>query len=368
MGSIYKRGNSWRGQISLNGKRKSVSGRTKKEVESKLAELRVQANGGLPLEESNITVREWCEYWLKTRKEPALTEQSFIRLEAQFKNHIYPYIGELKLTDLTPFILEEMYAKVFLKKPTWKNYQIKTYSHSTVNGLSVQLKKCLQFAVDRNIIGKNPHNGVELHKLRPPKKIEAYASADQKRIVDKCKEGKEANQKLFYFLISTGMRFGEATALTWDDVNLETGEVNITKTAVAIHGSMTIQEHPKTKAGVRTIFLAPTTLEWLRHHKTTLDEDANYRNLVFPNMRYNIINQQNAILAWKNFCIKNDLEYKGMHALRHTFATRALESGIDVKVVSSILGHKNVITTMNIYQDVMAEQKQKAICTMDALF
>lgn len=168
---------------------------------------------------------------------------------------------------------------------------------------------------------------VELHKLRQPKKIEAYASADQKRIVDKCKEGKEANQKLFYFLISTGMRFGEATALTWDDVDL-----------------------------------------WLRRHKTTLDEDANYRNLVFPNMRYNIINQQNAILAWKNFCIKNDLEYKGMHALRHTFATRALESGIDVKVVSSILGHKNVITTMNIYQDVMAEQKQKAICTMDALF
>ena len=364
MGSIFKDGARWRGQTVVNGKRKSVSGRTKKEVEKKLAELTVK-----PIEErTNITVQEWCEYWLRTRKEPSLTEQSFIRLEAQFKNHVYPYIGQLNIHDLTPLILEEMYAKVFQKKPTGKNYKIKTYSHSTVNGISVQLKKCLQLAVDRGILLKNPHNGVELHKLRPPKKIEAYTSADQVRIVHACKEGKEANEKLFYFLISTGMRFGEAVALTWDDVNLWTGEVYIHKTGVAIHGSMIVQDKTKTVSGTRTIYLAPTVLEWLKKHKATLDEDANYRNLVFPNRNYNVINQQNAILAWKKFCIKNDLEYKGMHALRHTFATRALESGIDVKVVSSMLGHKNVITTMNIYQDVMADQKIKAIRTMDALF
>ena len=364
MGSIFKRGSSWRGQTTINGVRKSVSGKTKKEVERKLAELQVA-----PIyERQNITVEEWCDYWLHTRKEPILSEQSFIRLEAQFKNHVYPYVGQLQIHELTPFILEEMYAKVFLKKPSGKKYKIQTYSHATVNSISVQFKNCLQFAVDRNVLLKNPHNGVELHKLRPPKKIEAYASADQKKIVSICKEAKEANLKIFYFLISTGMRFGETAALTWDDVDLETGAINITKTAVAIHGSMTIQDHPKTKSSVRTIYMAPTVLEWLKKHKTTLDEDANYRNLVFPNMRYNITNQQNAILAWKKFCINNDIEYKGMHALRHTFATRALESGIDVKVVSSLLGHKNVITTMNVYQDVMADQKINAIRTMDALF
>ena len=364
MGSIFKDGSRWRGQVTVNGQRKSVSGKTKKEVEKKLAELQVK-----PIyERENITVEEWCNYWLHTRKEPALSEQSFIRLEAQFKNHVYPYIGQLQINELTPFILEEMYAKVFQKKPSGKNYQIKTYSHATVNAIAVQLKNCLKFAVDRNIILKNPHDGVELHKLRPPKKIEAYTSADQRRIINICKGCKEIHKRLFYFLISTGMRFGEAAALTWDDIDLETGAVNITKTAVAIHGSMLIQEHPKTRAGVRTIYVAPTTLEWLKWHKTTLNEEANYRNLVFPNMRYNITNQQNAILAWKKFCESNDLEYKGMHALRHTFATRALEAGIDIKVVSSMLGHKNVITTMNIYQDVMPDQKIKAIRTMNALF
>jgi len=364
MGSIFKDGSRWRGQTTVNGKRKSVSGRTKKEVEKKLAELQVK-----PVEErTNITVQEWCEYWLKTRKEPSLAEQSFIRLEAQFKNHVYPYVGQLNINDLTPLILEEMYATVFQKKTNRKNYQVKTYSRSTVNAIAVQFKNCLQFAVDRNIIPKNPHNGVELSKLRPPKKIEAYTSADQMRIVNACKEGKEANKKLFYFLISTGMRFGEAVALTWDDVDLETGKVNINKTGVALHGSMIVQNKTKTASGTRVIYLAPTVLDWLKHHKATLDEDANYRNLVFPNRNYNVINPQNATLAWKNFCIKNDLEYKGMHALRHTFATRALESGIDVKVVSSILGHKNVITTMNIYQDVMTDQKVKAMCTMNALF
>ena len=116
MGSIYKRGNSWRGQVTVNGKRKSVSGRTKKEVELKLAELQVKP----VYERENITVQEWCEYWLETRKEPQLTDQSFIRLQAQFKNHIYPYIGHLQLDELTPFILEEMYAKVFQKKSNGK--------------------------------------------------------------------------------------------------------------------------------------------------------------------------------------------------------------------------------------------------------
>lgn len=366
MGSIFKRGNMWRGQVTINGHRRSVSGKTKKEVEKKLLDLQIEYNKGAIVERNDVTVKEWCEYWLKTRKKPTLSEQSYIRLEAQFRNHIYPYIGKMRLQDLTISILEEMYGKVFQKKSDGKNHKIKTYSHSTVNAISVQLKKCLQFAVDREVLAKNPHNGVELHKLRPPKKISSYTSADQKKIVDVCKEGKEANKKLFYFLISTGMRFGETAALTWDDVDLKTGRVNITKTAVSIHGSMIIQEHPKTKAGVRTIYLSPTVLEWLKEHKESLDDEANYRNLVFPNMRYNITNQANAILAWKNLCENTGIEYKGMHALRHTWATRALESGIDVKVVSSILGHKNVITTMNIYQDVMSDQKIKAACTMDA--
>lgn len=365
-GSIFKSGNSWRGQIMLDGERRSVSGKTKKEVADKLADLRVKYNSGEYVKRNDITVQEWCEYWLNTKVQPNIAEQSYIRLEAMFRNHIYPALGGVMIQRLDRHILEENYAKIFHKKGG-RNYEISSYSHSTVNALSVQFKKCLQYAVECNILSKNPHDGVELHKLRPPKKISSYTGADQRKIVVYCRNSKQW-ERLYYMLIGTGMRFGEAVALTWNDINLDTGAISITKNAVSIHGSMVIQNHTKTEAGTRTIFVGPNIIEWLKWHKSTLDEEANYRNLVFPNSRYNVINQQNAIAAWKKICSKIDVPYQGMHSLRHTWATRALESGIDVKVVSKMLGHKNVITTMNIYQDVFDEEKIKAACTLDAQF
>ena len=366
-GSIFKSGNGWRGQISLDGERKSVSGKTKKEVADKLAALRVAYNTGGYAKRNDVTVEEWVTTWLTKQVEPRLAEQSFIRLEALFKYHICSNIGNVRLQDLDRSLLEEMYAKVFFNKGDQKNYKQKDYSHSTVNALSVQFKKCLQYAVDCDVLAKNPHNGVELHKLRPPKKVNSYTRADQEKIISNCKRG-IPQRRIYYFLISTGMRFGEAAALTWDDINLSTGEIKINKTAVAIHGSMTIQDRTKTTAGTRTIFVGQNITEWLRWHKSTLDDEVNYHNLVFPNQRYNITIQSNAVLAWTKLQDNLGIEHQGMHALRHTWATRALEEGIDIKVVSQMLGHKNVVTTMNLYQDVLDTEKQKAACTLNALF
>lgn len=365
-GSIFKSGNLWRGQIMLDGQRKSVSGKTKKEVADKLAELRFKYNSGEYVKRNDVTVEKWIEHWLDTQVRPTLTEQSYIHLEASFRNHIIKEIGGLRIQDLDRQRLELMYANVFFQKEG-KNYKQKDYSHSTVNALSVQFKKCLQYAVDCEVLAKNPHAGVTLHKLRPPKKVSSYTNADQEKIVLHCKKGK-VYERIYYFLISTGMRFGEATALTWDDVNLQTGEIRINKTSVSIHGSMTIQDTTKTRAGIRTIYVGENITEWLKWHKNQLEEEVNYRNLVFPNTRYNIINQANAIEAFKKLCKNLGIEYKGIHALRHTWATRALEAGINVKVVSQLLGHKNVITTMNIYQDVLDAEKMKAACTLNAQY
>ena len=86
------------------------------------------------------------------------------------------------------------------------------------------------------------------------------------------------------------------------------------------------------------------------------------------NTRYGIITSANTRKRWQKVCATLDIEYQGVHSLRHTWATRALEKGIDVKVVSHMLGHKNVITTMNIYQDVLPAEKEKAAKQLDDLF
>ena len=163
------------------------------------------------------------------------------------------------------------------------------------------------------------------------------------------------------------MRFGEAAALTLDDVDLNARTIHICKTSVELHGSPHIQDHPKTSAGNRTIAISGSVAAFLKMVKESQAPDLNYRNLVMPNTRYNIISAANTRKRWQRVCAILGIEYQGVHALRHTWATRAFEEGIDVKTVSAMLGHKNVITTMNIYQDVLPDYREKAVKKLDAL-
>lgn len=365
-GSIYRYSHGWRGQLTLDGRRVSFSGKTKTEVVEKMAAARTDHSRGQYVFDQDITVKEWVHVWLNRKMRPKLAEQSLIRLEGLFRNHLLPALGDYKLQDLTKPLLEEKYAEIFQRK-MGKAYTDKTYSHSTVNSLSVSFKKCLQFAVEENLLVKNPHEGVELHKLRPPKKIDAYTLEEHKKIVEYTRNNGQLYW-LYYLLISTGMRFGEAVALTWGDVNLKNKTIRINKTSVELHGSPLIQEHTKTNAGTRTIAVSDNVVKFLTEIKKSLDKELNYRNLVIPNTRYNILTSANMNRRWKRVCATLDIPYQGVHALRHTWATRALEKGIDVKTVSEMLGHKNVITTMNIYQDVLPDQKAKAAKKLNDLF
>ena len=365
-GTIYRRGDRWRGQITIDGKRISRSGKTKAEVVQALAEVRADTGRGVYIAQSGVTVAEWVDIWLDKKMRPKLAEQSFIRIEGLFKNHLIPQLGQYRLQDLTRGTLEEAYAMIFQEK-SGKDYLKKDYSHSTVNALSSSFKKCLQYAVEENILSKNPHDGVELHKLRPPKKVDAYSLEDHKKIVEYTRNNGSLYW-IYYLLISTGLRFGEAVALTWGDVDFKNKTLSVNKTSVELHGSPIIQEHTKTSSGTRTIALPDRVISFLKEVRAQQEPELNYRNLVMANRNYGIITSANSRRRWQRVCAELDIEYNGIHALRHTWATRALEKGIDVKTVSAMLGHKNVITTMNIYQDVLQAHKEKAVERLNDLF
>ena len=364
-GSVYRNGTGWRGQLALGSARLSFSGKTKSDVIRQMAEARTDYNRGKLVFKSSVTVIEWVTVWLEKRKKPKLEEQSYIRLKALYDNHLLPAIGDCPLQDLTRELLEEKYAEIF-KVKIGKDYKETTYAHSTVNALSSSFKECLAYAVTKKILIENPHEGVELHKLRPPKKVGAHTREDQKKIVEFTKNNGSLYW-IYYLLIATGMRFGEAAALTWDDVDLNARTIHICKTSVELHGSPHIQDHPKTSAGNRTIAISGSVAAFLKMVKESQAPDLNYRNLVMPNTRYNIISAANTRKRWQRVCAILGIEYQGVHALRHTWATRAFEEGIDVKTVSAMLGHKNVITTMNIYQDVLPDYREKAVKKLDAL-
>ncbi len=363
--TIYKRGKKWRGQFRIDGKSFSFTADTKGEVSRKITECQADYFREKLYIPTDVTVFDLTKAYLKVASK-RLSEQSYIRLETMFNNHLLPTFGDIKVCELTRSMIEEKYALIFQNK-TGKNYKEKGYSHSTVNAISSQFKKMLQFAVLEGVINKNPHIGVELHKLRPAKKVLAYTLEENKKIIDYTLNHGQLYW-IFWLLVTTGMRFGEAVALTWDDVDLKNNTIDINKISVELHGSPFIQNRTKTDAGMRIIHISDSQNKVLRKFYASYDESLNYRNLVIPNTRYGIITSANTRRRWQKVCAELDIPYYGVHALRHTWATRALESGAPVKTVSAMLGHKNVITTMNIYQDVFKEAQDEVVQKMEQLF
>ena len=354
-GSVYKRGDKYRGQITVNGERRSFTAKKKKDVIDWLAKIKTEDNMGLIPRKSDITVEELSQIWLSTVKEPALSPQVYYRLEKSFEKHLYPILGEYKIQDLDKFVIEDAYKKMFKGK----------YSDNTIELFARHFKQLLNYAVDRNIITDSPHKNVKIIKTGNHKKVNAYTESEQRKIIDYLKLHYEPYNVLFYLLISTGMREGEAAALTWDDINLSSGKININKTAIRIKGAVSIQDHPKTESSIRTIYLPDNVRRHIWEYKNTMEGKQHH---VFCTSKGNIYNAATLRSRWIKICAELNIPYKGVHSLRHTFATRALEKGIDIKTVSSILGHKNVKTTMDIYQNVFSKQKKKAARIMNDLF
>lgn len=357
MASIYRRGNKWRGQVLLGDKRISITGRTKKEVETKLSEAITEYNKGDYIFEESPLVTEWLDMWLE-QKESVLNISTYESIKSMFNVHVYPYVQGLRLEDLTKKKLESIYRKSFPKEK---------YASGTVAIVKQNFSACLDKAVKEGVISKNPHTYVETQKYREPKKIHAYTRDEQAKIIEYCKY-KDSNFNIYYFLIASGVRIGEACALTWDDVDFDKHSVNINKTVVRTSNGLIVQDHTKTRKGMRTIYLPDNTVRWLQEVYDRQDHDKNIMNLVFPTRTYTLSNPGNVLERWHRACVRMDIPSYSLHSLRHTWATRALEENINVKTVSAMLGHKNVLTTMNIYQEVLNEHKQEEVKKINALF
>ena len=361
-GSIYKRGDKWRGQITIDGRRYSHTARKKADVIKWMKDLSMDDVERMALERNNITVQELAEKWLDEVKQPVMKYQTYKHWKMDFRIWLYPTLGETCIQDLTKERLEKFYEEVFVPENRRRGHG--EFATETVKGFATKVKLFLEYAINMGIITKNPHDRVVIRKRKPTKKVDAYTESDQKKIIENLKSEYTPFNAVFYLMLSTGLRLGEATALKSEDVDLKGGFLNVSKTAVDLAGSIIIQDMPKTEAGFRTIFLSANTLRYLKKYIEVCHID----DILFPNHSGKYFHPSSLRARWAKRCAVIGIEYKGPHALRHSFATRALEKGIDIKTVSHILGHKNVTTTMDIYQDVFDKQKQKAADVMNDLF
>ena len=368
-GSISKRPDgTWWARISLgvtsNGKRKRKAfyGKTRKEVQEKLtAALNDENNAGY-IEPTKMTLAHWMDIWLCDYKKRSVKPSTFYRMCCTVEVHIKPHLGHYKLTDLRPDMVQKFVNQM----------DENGLAPSTIKRNCSTLRIALHQAVKNELLPKNPASDI----IRPPETktaIRVLSPDDQERFIEAAKVTEHG--EFFILALCTGMRLGEMLALTWDDVNFENNEISVTKSVTKLKDYYKKEEsgkryisNPKTEAGNRIIPLLPQIRELLinlksvhNNFKVKFGNTYQDENLVFCHYNGKPFSSSGMHAKLKKMTKRIGIDDFHIHCLRHTFATRGLESGIELKVMQELLGHSSIQMTADLYTHVLPHKRKESM-------
>lgn len=299
-----------------------------------------------------MNYKDWLKDWLENYVRTTSKNKTFLCYSEIANNHIVPALGEYELADLTTLSLQKFIAHLLT------NGNLRTgngLSSNAVNAVITVLRSSLSVAEDLGMIEYNPANKLKRPKAAE-KPVECFSVSEQKRIEQAILTDKRSYMFGVILCLYTGLRIGELLALKWEDIDFKNGTLSIERTCYdgIVDGKFgRIENSPKTNSSQRVIPLPKQIIQLLKSvRKTDLSE-------------YVIVKGAEPILLrtyQRNFSAvleRLHIRHRGFHALRHTFATRAIECGMDVKTLSEILGHKNATVTLNRYAHSLMEHKRE---------
>ena len=369
-GSIRKRKDGrWEGRYvaghDANGKpiRRNVLGKTQAEARAKLR-LAIEAAETLDVARAGeYTVEKWVRTWYELYSKPNIREKTQAYYETFINRHIIPILGGIKLEKLTGRDIQRMYNEVRAhgRIRTAQKDSNPGMSASYVRGLHMMMHNCLNRAVKERLILRNPTEDCIVPKIEKqemkilkPEDIGAYLKEADRRGV----------MAIFYLELCTGLRKGELTALLWEDLNVEAKTISVSKQAVGVKGGGVKITRPKTETSIRRIAIPQQVVDLLAaEHEKHPDSPYLFTSPVTGKMYHpdSIVNLHKKILKGAG------LEHIRLHDLRHTFATLALQNGVDIKTVSGMLGHYDAGFTLRTYTHATDRMQEQAAATMGAL-
>lgn len=303
-----------------------------------------------------FTVQRYGDEVFMPAKKPQMSINSVNGFQGVLNTWIYPNIGGLPINEVRPADVQTIFTVM----------QEQNKSHSTLQKCKVVLNLLFKMAYLQDLIDKNPMDKVLLPKMTQTEKmktqtVEAF-SADELRYILNCLEQEPEKWRIYIkLLVQTGCRRGEITALCWRDIDFQTGEVNISKSAVYDTGTKeTIIGTPKSGKS-RKVYISKELLQELKNYRVSKAAENCIAPYIFTRENSaECMHAQTPTRYFQKFGERYGVKNFHPHKLRHSFASVALTNGADITTVSELLGHADPVITLRVYAHANEESKQKA--------
>ena len=298
------------------------------------------------------TINQITEEW-KEEKKKYVKKSTYAAYQLLIQNHIKPYFGDLYEVNeekVQQFVFDKLDAGL---------------SEKTIRDIIIVLKMILKFGIKNGYL-EYVQIDVKFPSKQEKKDLDVLSKADQKKFMEHLRNNFTFKNLGIFICLSTGMRIGEICGLRWCDVDTVEGVIKVRHTLQRIYiiegetrHTELLLDTPKTANSVRDIPMSSELLKMLK----SLNKVVNENYYVISN-DIKPIEPRTYRNYYKKLCKQLDIPELKFHGLRHSFATRCIESKADYKTVSVLLGHSNISTTLNLYVHPNKEQKKKTIDKM----
>lgn len=291
-----------------------------------------------------MKLKELLELWLERYMKHTIKIRTYNRYKSICDLHLIKDFGEYELEELKPNVLQD-----FLLKKIDDHY-----STNTIKGIVSVLKQALRLAITLEFVDKEYCSNLKMPSSEE-KEISVFTKKEQQVIESFCLNHKKRNYIGIVICLYTGIRLGELLALTWDDIDFNSNLLTINKTSYSakLDGkTQIIVDKPKTKKSNRVIPLPNQLVKLLKIIKK--ESNSKY---VITTRNSGMVGNRSYQRTFKFILKKVNVPYRNFHSLRHTFATNAIELGMDVKTLAEILGHTNAMITLNRYSHSLLNYK-----------
>lgn len=351
------------GRVQVDGERISVYGKSVKEIQEQMEELKYKMKHGIHCRPKEIRVNEWFNTWIDEYKSIQCKSQTILFYQNTYKRYIRDVIGCRKITDIKPVMLQKIINTLYREN----------FSVTTIKSVQTLLNGMFSQALKDGMIVINPAMNLTLPRFRDKKPKERRVMSQEETAIFLNYAENSVYYDYYRLALCTGMRINEALGLQWNDIDWKRKTICIRGGLVYESGKGIKKDTPKTLAGTREIPMIDSSEQLL---KDLWKKDAEKR-LMLGNVLKERKGIENLVLSGVfggsiyDTNVRKDIdrivkhinddgiafEHITPHTFRHTFATRGLEAGISLKVMQTILGHSSLAMTADLYSHVLPDTK-----------